>query len=307
MSIHIVDYNPEWPSYYAAEQAAISKALGSLCIDTYHIGSTAVPGLCGKPSIDIAITVQHTTAVHVPLQALGYQYKGEFNVPLRPFFSKRCPHYSVNLHVYTVDSPDLVAQRLLRDFLRDHPVVRQQYGDLLKKAANMPDATTKMANGMPTYNAYKHEFILHVLSLAGFDGFRACLCGAPAEWAAYQAMRQRAQQATSPAQSSTAHPVHTSQGHALVLYRGAQIVAAAHVSMIGRPQGKLDFIGTQDPLQSRVYKTQLLETIAQWIVYKGGNSLLVMVPHREVTWLEALGFSVVYRGHSTTLSRRLTG
>ena len=303
--ISIVDYDPAWPDYYITEQAAVRSALGGLCINTFHIGSTAIPDLCGKPSIDIAAVVQHLSTIHAPLDSLGYQYKGEFNVPLRPFFGKRHPQYSVNLHIYTTGSPELEAQLILRDFLRSHPEIMQQYGNLKKKAAAMPSATEKMANGIPMYNAYKHNFILHTLTLAGFRGLRTCLCGVPDEWGAYHTIRQKALKIMHRTDSHPSNQVQTASSSHLVLYQGAQIVAAAEVGALDTPQPTIGFIGTQDQQHSEVYKTQLLEVITRWTMSKGGNSLITTAPHQEAPFFKQLGFSVVNANGSVTLKKSL--
>ena len=49
-------YDPAWQARYAAEAALITEALGAGTVDRIsHIGSTAVPGLLAKPTIDILL------------------------------------------------------------------------------------------------------------------------------------------------------------------------------------------------------------------------------------------------------------
>ena len=51
-------YDPAWPAQYAAEAALITKALGAGTVDRIsHIGSTAVPGILAKPTIDILLEI----------------------------------------------------------------------------------------------------------------------------------------------------------------------------------------------------------------------------------------------------------
>jgi len=49
----VVDYNPEWPRLYAAEEARILVAIGPWVSRIEHVGSTAIPGLAAKPILDI--------------------------------------------------------------------------------------------------------------------------------------------------------------------------------------------------------------------------------------------------------------
>jgi GrpB-like predicted nucleotidyltransferase (UPF0157 family) len=52
MLVSLVPYNPEWPilAKMYSEQLSV---LGSVLVRVHHIGSTAVPGLAGKPIIDL--------------------------------------------------------------------------------------------------------------------------------------------------------------------------------------------------------------------------------------------------------------
>jgi GrpB-like predicted nucleotidyltransferase (UPF0157 family) len=49
------EYNPEWPEWYAEEKTNLERLLGNRIVRIQHIGSTAVPGLTAKPTIDILI------------------------------------------------------------------------------------------------------------------------------------------------------------------------------------------------------------------------------------------------------------
>jgi GrpB-like predicted nucleotidyltransferase (UPF0157 family) len=69
-------------------------------IAVHHVGFTAVPGLAAKPKIDIIAVVKNTSKIIPEIENLGYEYRGEFNIPLHCGFSKREPDLSVNLHVY---------------------------------------------------------------------------------------------------------------------------------------------------------------------------------------------------------------
>lgn len=51
MKIIIEPYNPDWPEKFNAEKERLLPILGNVAIE--HIGSTSVPGLAAKPTIDI--------------------------------------------------------------------------------------------------------------------------------------------------------------------------------------------------------------------------------------------------------------
>lgn len=49
----VVDYDLAWERAYREEAKRIQDVLGDNCVEIYHIGSTAVPGLAAKPILDI--------------------------------------------------------------------------------------------------------------------------------------------------------------------------------------------------------------------------------------------------------------
>ena len=136
VGVVIEDYNPDWPMWFAVEQAAIGAALGSRALRIEHTGSTAVPGLAAKSVIDILLLVLHTSdeQAYVPdLEAVGYTLRAREPAWYEHrFLIRRVDQgapYDVNLHVF---SPDLAApeiERLLafRDWLRTHDDDRAYY------------------------------------------------------------------------------------------------------------------------------------------------------------------------------------
>ena len=50
--VEVVDYNEQWPRKYVYEANVIRNILVGELITITHIGSTAVPGLKAKPTID---------------------------------------------------------------------------------------------------------------------------------------------------------------------------------------------------------------------------------------------------------------
>ncbi len=79
-------YASHWPARFSEVSLSVRDAIGSLALAIEHVGSTAVPGLAGKPVLDIAIAVadQHAADACIkPLEALGYRYRGPNGDDLR--------------------------------------------------------------------------------------------------------------------------------------------------------------------------------------------------------------------------------
>ena len=55
--IELVPSDPGWPASFAVWKARLGDALGSVAERIDHVGSTAVPGLAAKPTVDIQISV----------------------------------------------------------------------------------------------------------------------------------------------------------------------------------------------------------------------------------------------------------
>ena len=120
--IKVVAYDPHWPKQFEFEATKIKEVLGGNCVSIYHVGSTAVPGLPAKPKIDIIAVVQRPVDAIKSLETIGYDYRGEFNIPMHYGFSKR-EQISVNLHVYQQGNPEVELNLTFRDYLRKYPKI----------------------------------------------------------------------------------------------------------------------------------------------------------------------------------------
>jgi GrpB-like predicted nucleotidyltransferase (UPF0157 family) len=136
VEVRIENYNPAWPTWYAAEAAAICAALGSLVLLIEHTGSTSVKGLAAKPIIDILLVAQDTAdeVTYVPaLEGVGYRLR----IREPSWYEHRClirrvqdgAPYDVNLHVFPPDLGAVEIERMLafRDRLRSHDADRTYY------------------------------------------------------------------------------------------------------------------------------------------------------------------------------------
>ncbi len=127
--VTIVAYDPDWPNRYERSASDVLAALGSTVMDIDHIGSTSVPGLAAKNVIDISMTVRNSAdedAYVPPLRAIGYV----LTVREPSWHEHRClrlDHPRVNLHVFGPDCPEVIRQRMFRDWLTCNPEDRALY------------------------------------------------------------------------------------------------------------------------------------------------------------------------------------
>jgi GrpB-like predicted nucleotidyltransferase (UPF0157 family) len=156
-TVTIAPYNPEWPRRYQALSTAIRTALGDVALGVEHVGSTSVEGLAAKDVIDIDLTVAdpRDEDAYVPaLERLGYV----LTVREPSFHEHRCLRLAeprVNLHVFGPGCPEVIRNRMFRDWLRARPEDRALYEDA--KRAAVPGGGNVM-----DYNARKQRVIREI-------------------------------------------------------------------------------------------------------------------------------------------------
>lgn len=135
----IADYDPAWPAMFEQEAAAIRAALGATAARVEHVGSTAVPGLAAKPTIDIQISVERMTPREryvAPLEALGYTFVVDPTDPDHEFFKKEESGVRTHhTHVCLVGSVWERRHLAFRDHLRTHPEDSARYAELKRRLA----------------------------------------------------------------------------------------------------------------------------------------------------------------------------
>lgn len=165
--VRIVDYDPRWQKLYEEEKRRILDVIGHLVVRIEHIGSTTVPNLGAKPTIDVMAAVNHLSNAKKciePLQRIGYEYQPghEVTMPERRFFRKGDPPEEQHYHLHMVElTSDFWKRHLLfRDFLHTHPEVAQKYYELKKRLAN------EYGSDRESYTEAKTSFIESVVSKA---------------------------------------------------------------------------------------------------------------------------------------------
>jgi GrpB-like predicted nucleotidyltransferase (UPF0157 family) len=160
--VKVVPYDDDWPARFRREADALLAALGEVALGIEHIGSTSIPALAAKPTIDILIGIEHLDlpdSVLVAMQHLGYEYRGEMGVPGRRYFRKG-PRYprDFNVHMVIWHGPLWSSYVDFRDYLRDHPERAKEYAELKHQALAAPDGSL-----ISNYGAAKEPFIAETL------------------------------------------------------------------------------------------------------------------------------------------------
>ena len=136
--IEVVTYDPVWANKYEDESSLLQGIFKGVSPDIHHIGSTAVPGMRAKPTIDILVVVDQETDIpsfDLRMEKEGYICRGEALdavIPGTPgrfyYVRKRGVDHLTHVHVCANGHFQIDELLTLRDYLREHPDKAEGYG-----------------------------------------------------------------------------------------------------------------------------------------------------------------------------------
>lgn len=276
--IQVVPYDPSWSHFFEKEATLIKQALGDNAIAVHHIGSTSVPGLAAKPKIDVVAVVKNNIpemsiqAQH-DLERLGYEYRGEYNIPLHYGFAKRGGEIDFNLHVYEEFHPEIELNLCFRDYLRNHPNKRDEYARLKEELIQDESSFNKENSPFTNYTLRKGDFIRGVLQAAGFNKIRMLKCNDATEWSAAKHFRMHyffgPYGIDDPYLWTFNHEEHAH----LVLYQGTEIIGYAHIQFWPENRAAMRIIVISENKRHQNFGNQFLAFIEKWLKSIGVKSI----------------------------------
>ena len=263
--IEVASYNSNWPQIFKEEAKIIKEALEDNCVEVYHIGSTAVPGLIAKPKIDIIAVVKNGKASAGSLEKVGYDYRGEYNIPMHYGFAKR-DLFNFNLHVYEEWHPEIELNLCFRDYLRTNEQAREEY-TFLKKQILDDESSFFLKNDSPftNYTLRKGDFIRKILKQAGFNRLRMLKVNDETEITAAKHFRQKyffgPYGIDDPYIWTFGHQQHAH----LVLYQGTEIVGYAHVQFWPEKRSAIRIIVIDEYQRQKNAGSMFLALCEKWL------------------------------------------
>jgi GrpB-like predicted nucleotidyltransferase (UPF0157 family) len=171
--VAIVPYDPVWPERFRLEKEHLLSCLpNDLIVRIEHYGSTSVPGLAGKPIVDMLVEVpdlgETRLRIAPVLESQGYDYiwrptRGDDVPPFYAWFIKRDPQTGARTHhIHMVEASFSVHWEMLlfRDYLVEHSDVAKEYASL--KA----DLATRWRKDRVAYTEGKTQFVARVTERA---------------------------------------------------------------------------------------------------------------------------------------------
>lgn len=157
----LVAYDPSWPELFTAAAAQL-RSHGDPDWVIEHIGSTAIPGMRSKPIIDLAVRVADAADFETHRSALERSgWRRGSAVRSHPVMLRERDGVRTHIaHFFTAADWDAVNQRILRDWLLEHPADADRY-----RHAKC-DAVAAAARGTSSYSAAKTPVIQEILDRA---------------------------------------------------------------------------------------------------------------------------------------------
>jgi GrpB-like predicted nucleotidyltransferase (UPF0157 family)/GNAT superfamily N-acetyltransferase len=167
--IILSEYNPAWPQWFSEEKENLLRLIGADRITRIsHIGSTSVPGLIAKPTVDILLEINEGTDINnliASLRSPEYICLNPPTIPSEPphlmflkgYTSTGFAEKVYHIHVrYPGDWDELH----FRDYLITHPETAAEYAVLKTRLHK------DFEHNRDGYTAAKTDFIRAVMARA---------------------------------------------------------------------------------------------------------------------------------------------
>jgi GrpB-like predicted nucleotidyltransferase (UPF0157 family) len=158
--VKLVDFNPKWTTFFAAEQIRLANLLGLKSERIVHFGSTSIKNCKSKPIIDIAIPFEKLVDTRKAVSLLLTSEYGLNNIYYlcdRVCFSKGDPQTHL-LYLINKDSPVYINWITFKEMLNSDDSLVQRYNDLKTTLCALHQ------NSRVTYTEMKTDFIYETLN-----------------------------------------------------------------------------------------------------------------------------------------------
>lgn len=273
--IEVVPYNPDWPRLFKAESTQIRLALGENCIAVHHVGSTAVFGLCAKPKIDIILVAKDMQLITQNLENIGYEYRGEFNIPLHLGFRKRFHLTNINLHVFEEGNPEIELNLLFRDYLRNHLDALEEYAALKLELIKQDASHERVQGPFKGYTLGKDTFIKKTLDQVGFKSLCMRFCIHHDEWESARHFRNTYFFDKVPMNDPYTWTFDHKDHVHFVFYQGTRIIGYTHIQLWPEHRSAIRIIVIDESLRGQGLGSRFLTLCERWLKQQDFKTLQI--------------------------------
>lgn len=165
MQIEVVQYDPYWIEQYEQEKEKILSAVSRWVVSLDHVGSTSIPGLSAKPTIDMCMGIEDLQLANdhiIPaLEKFNYDYLPQLEeaIPDRRYIQKLDADGKHLFHIHIVHKNSQRKKDYLsfKNYLINHPLELQKYAELKLKLAE------KYKHNREAYTESKADFIKKII------------------------------------------------------------------------------------------------------------------------------------------------
>jgi GrpB-like predicted nucleotidyltransferase (UPF0157 family) len=165
--IFLEEYNPEWEEMFEKERMLLLKLLPGIAGRIEHIGSTAIPGMKSKPTIDILADIPDDesikTRIYEILEPEGYikmDEQKEHLMFVKGYTPTGLDRESFHIHMGPTNQNWLWDRIYFRDYLIENNDVAREYEKLKM------DLASKYRNNREEYTLKKEEFVIRTTEYA---------------------------------------------------------------------------------------------------------------------------------------------
>jgi GrpB-like predicted nucleotidyltransferase (UPF0157 family) len=155
--IEIVDYNDSWSKDFVSEKERIKDILKDEKIKIHHIGSTSVPGMPAKPTIDIMIEIDDVGKIDTynkHFEKMGYIALGEYGIEgKRYFYKEEKGQHTYHIHIFQNNCDNAKRHLAFKKLLIENENIKNEYAELKIKGSK------KYTESPEKYREYKNNFI----------------------------------------------------------------------------------------------------------------------------------------------------
>jgi len=162
-TIELVPYSPIWQNIYLRETQCLQKVLRNNLSELHHIGSTAIPSILAKPTLDVLCAVHTLDGIEAfkdEFAKLGLEFMEENGITGRLFFVRKAKDgikHLVHIHIFKAGDERIDDHIDFRDYLNSEDEVAKAYEKI------KVELKEKHEDNPALYTAAKNEFIETVL------------------------------------------------------------------------------------------------------------------------------------------------
>lgn len=155
--------DPVWPDRYEAERERILEASGDQLLGVFHVGSTAIPDVLGKPALDVIAVYEDDASLDAAADVLtddAYERESDSTVVIR-----WGDEYAVFIKMHTRDDEKVRNQLVFKEYLCENADARREYARVKREAAE------DHPEDLEAYTKAKADVVSSILERARDEGY----------------------------------------------------------------------------------------------------------------------------------------